>query len=292
MDKISISKVIPDEAQPRKYFDTEMMASLKSSIKRHGIINPLVVQKQGDKFLLIDGERRFRAAKDLDLKEVPIIVLATKDPISRLIEQFHIQEQHESWTPIEKAETILNLCEIMKISVDKVCEILSISKRHAHQYIAFAKLSDKEYFVKENTNLYHAEKIGEIKRIVRSLKEHDLEESFTPSEERKLEKVIVKKISDGEINSPRDYSRIKDSFKSNPKLIDHFLKEEGTISDMFVKSKAKGAYHLRNIINNSSYCVSHGTNYLANPSVKPTGIDIATFKRTIKVLQEIVSLVE
>ncbi len=71
---LPISKVEPDKGQPRKNFDDEKMEELKQSIKEHGIFQPLIVQDKGDYYEIVAGERRWRAAMDLGLKEVPVII--------------------------------------------------------------------------------------------------------------------------------------------------------------------------------------------------------------------------
>lgn len=92
---LSLKDIVPDEHQPRSYFDAKKLASLKDSVNRYGIKNPLIVDKVGNKYILIDGERRFKVAEDLGLKEVPVIVEEPKSETERLIEQFHMKSSPE-----------------------------------------------------------------------------------------------------------------------------------------------------------------------------------------------------
>ena len=71
---VNIQKVEPNKEQPRKNFDPDAIEELSESIKIHGIIQPLLVQKRDDYYEIIAGERRWRAAKKAGLKEVPVIV--------------------------------------------------------------------------------------------------------------------------------------------------------------------------------------------------------------------------
>ena len=72
--KVKISKVEPNREQPRRYFEEDALLELADSIKQFGVLQPLLVQKKGDFYEIIAGERRWRAAKLAGLKEVPVIV--------------------------------------------------------------------------------------------------------------------------------------------------------------------------------------------------------------------------
>jgi len=76
---VSINSIKPNEDQPRKYFDPEKIMELAESIKEHGIIQPIVLKKDGETYAIIAGERRWRAAKSIGLKEVPAVVLDLSD---------------------------------------------------------------------------------------------------------------------------------------------------------------------------------------------------------------------
>ena len=71
---LDINLIRANVNQPRKHFDDEKLVELANSIKEHGIIQPLVVKKHNNIYTIIAGERRWRAAKLLNLKEVPVIV--------------------------------------------------------------------------------------------------------------------------------------------------------------------------------------------------------------------------
>ena len=72
--EIAVSDIIPNPLQPRKTFDAAKLAELTESIKEHGVIQPLIVRKNGAKYEIVAGERRWRAAKTAKLKTVPVIV--------------------------------------------------------------------------------------------------------------------------------------------------------------------------------------------------------------------------
>lgn len=101
-NNVSLNLIRANENQPRKSFDDEKIIQLGESIKEHGIIQPLILKKDKDMYIIIAGERRWRAAKYIGLKEVPAIImdLTDKDVLEvSLIENI----QREDLNPIEEA---------------------------------------------------------------------------------------------------------------------------------------------------------------------------------------------
>ena len=74
LQEIAVDDIQPDPDQPRRFFDEKALADLASSVREHGIVQPIVVTSHGQKFMIVAGERRWRAAKMADLKTVPTIV--------------------------------------------------------------------------------------------------------------------------------------------------------------------------------------------------------------------------
>ena len=109
--KLDINLIIPNKYQPRKVFDEKELTSLSESIKTYGIINPILVRKKEDKYEIIAGERRFRAAKQVGLTEVPVIV---KDADEQQMAELALIEniQRQELSPIEEAKSYE---EIMRI---------------------------------------------------------------------------------------------------------------------------------------------------------------------------------
>ena len=101
-NKVSISQIVRNKFQPRKNFDKENMEELTNSIKERGIIQPIVVRKQSDKYEIVAGERRWQAAQNAGLHEVPIVEIQADDLRSL---EFAIVEnvQRDDLNPIEEA---------------------------------------------------------------------------------------------------------------------------------------------------------------------------------------------
>ena len=108
---LDTSIIIPNKYQPRKVFDEEALNTLAESIKNYGIINPILVRKKEDKYEIIAGERRFRAAKQLGLTQIPVII---KDANEQQMAELALIEnlQRQGLSPIEEAKSYE---EIMRI---------------------------------------------------------------------------------------------------------------------------------------------------------------------------------
>ena len=96
---LKVSMIDPNRNQPRKVFDENAMEELSDSIKKYGVIQPLIVRKQGSRYEIIAGERRWRAAKMAGLREVPVIIKNYTD--QEIVEISLIENiQRENLNPI------------------------------------------------------------------------------------------------------------------------------------------------------------------------------------------------
>src|SRR5215212_6534853 len=103
VSKLQIEKIAYNPYQPRKQFDGEELAALATSIKNHGVLQPLVVRSVADGYQLIAGERRLRAAKEAGLTDVPVHVVAFDD--QQVFEAALVENiQRSDLNPIEKAQ--------------------------------------------------------------------------------------------------------------------------------------------------------------------------------------------
>lgn len=120
---VAISKISPDPGQPRKTFNDESLEELALSIKEHGIIQPLIVKKDGNNYLIIAGERRYRAAEKIGLKKLPVIVRDFNEQKAReisLIENL----QREDLNAIEEAQAIKELMEAYDLTQEEIAKKL------------------------------------------------------------------------------------------------------------------------------------------------------------------------
>ena len=126
--EVKITDVKPNPNQPRKFFDEEALQELASSIKVHGVIQPLVVNKENDgTYMIIAGERRWRASQIAGLEVVPVIV---KNFTEKQVKETAIIEniQREDLNTIEAARAIKQLMEEYKLTQEDVAERLGKSR--------------------------------------------------------------------------------------------------------------------------------------------------------------------
>lgn len=125
---IKLSRIEPNEGQPRKSFDEETLKELADSMKEYGVLQPLLVKRKGDNFQIIAGERRWRAAKMAGLKEVPVIVREYNKQQSveiALIENV----QRADLNPIEEALAYQQLMQEFGLKQEEIA--LRVSKNRA-----------------------------------------------------------------------------------------------------------------------------------------------------------------
>jgi len=129
-DKILLLKpeqIKPNPLQPREHFDEQSMQDLMQSIKEKGVIQPILVRQRGDTYELIAGERRFRAANLLQLKEIPVIVREVGDQDSleiALIENI----QRQDLNAIEEARAYQYLMDKFTVTQERIGEVLGKSR--------------------------------------------------------------------------------------------------------------------------------------------------------------------
>lgn len=139
---LPINEVEPNRDQPRKKFNEDALQELTESIKKHGIIQPLIVQKKGDYYEIIAGERRWRAAKNAGLDEVPVIIKELPDQ-----EKFEVSLieniQRENLNPIEEAEAYQQLVEVYGLKQDEIAEKVSKSRTAIANSLRLLKLDKR-----------------------------------------------------------------------------------------------------------------------------------------------------
>ena len=129
---IDISLIDENPYQPRKIFDDEAVSSLANSIKEHGVLQPIVVQK-GDngRYILIAGERRLRASRSIRLEKIPCIVVEERYTKEKLLELAILENiQRENLDVIEEAEAYKRLSEEFGQTQEKIAAATGKSRSH------------------------------------------------------------------------------------------------------------------------------------------------------------------
>lgn len=193
---ISINLIKPNENQPRKNFDDEKILMLAQSIKEHGIIQPLILKKIDDFYIIVAGERRWRAAKSIGLKELPAVImeLSNKDLLEiSLIENI----QREDLDPIEEGLAYKKLLDDFNITQEQLGKRIGKSRTVITNSIRLLNLDTRvqEYLIDGVISESHA-------RLILSVDNNDLQYE------------IAQKIIDEGL-SVREIERIIKNLKSN-----------------------------------------------------------------------------
>ncbi len=138
--ELAVSEVFPNPEQPRKAFDENALKELAASILKHGVIQPITVAESHGGYMIVAGERRFRASVLAGLKTVPAIV---KDYDEREIKEVALLEnlQREDLNPIEEARALKRLMDEFDLTQDEVAERLGKSRSAVANTLRLLNLS-------------------------------------------------------------------------------------------------------------------------------------------------------
>ena len=169
VEQIALDKIAPDPQQPRKQFDETALEELASSISVHGIVQPLIVAKSGSGYIIIAGERRYRAAQLLKLDTVPVIVRSFGDQekleislienvqredltklelataYARLHDEFNLDHKEIGQRVGRSESAVVNIIRLLKLPI-KAKEALNgniITEGHARQIVALKEESEQ-----------------------------------------------------------------------------------------------------------------------------------------------------
>ncbi|EOI6145113.1 ParB/RepB/Spo0J family partition protein [Campylobacter coli] len=139
---IEISKITPNPFQPRKTFDEAALNELANSIKEHGLIQPIIVLKKNDSFILVAGERRLRATQILGKEN--ILAFVSDSDESKLRELALIENiQRENLNPIELANSYKDLIEVYNITQENLAELIHKSRTQITNTLRLLNLDSK-----------------------------------------------------------------------------------------------------------------------------------------------------
>lgn len=203
---MSVDKLIPDPKQPRKTFDPVEMARLIESITAEGIISPLVIEEyENGKFLILDGERRWRASKKIGSKEVPVVVEPKMSDLQRVIRRFHVQETHSNWSAYDKAHAVSTLAQTTGWKSKEISEALNMSKATIDGYLAISSMQ------KELLNLASEKKVPHGYITIIASMSRQLDKKKRPE----FEKRMVERCIDGEFINTHELSKLGFAMREN-----------------------------------------------------------------------------
>ncbi len=202
--EVNVADVFANPNQPRKNFDETALRELADSIEKHGVIMPIIVNKSGDRYMIIAGERRFRASKIAGLTKVPVII---KTYTERQIKEISLIEnlQREDLNPIEAATAMRSLMDDYGLTQEDLADRIGKSRPAIANTLRLLSLSPSVINMVANGNLSagHARalisvpEIDQIKIAEDAIKdgisvrevEKRVKDYFTPPEEKAKKKI-------------------------------------------------------------------------------------------------------
>jgi len=143
VEELPVELIEPNPYQPRKHFDKDRLNELAQSIKKHGLIQPIIVIPAGDKYILIAGERRLRASKIASLSTIKALVVDKELDEKRLRELALIENiQREDLNPIELAKSYKELITVYGITHEKLASIIHKSRTQITNTLRLLSLDD------------------------------------------------------------------------------------------------------------------------------------------------------
>jgi len=180
LNLIEVEKIRPNPFQPRKEFDEKSIEELANSINRYGLLQPIVVIKNDESYILVAGERRVRAIKKLGKKEIKAIVIDTD--LNELREYALIENiQRENLNPIEIAKSLKSLIDEHNYTHEELAKIISKSRSYVTNLLRLLTLPE---FVQEKVKNNEIS-VGHAK-VMANLKNEELENVIKEIKEKKL----------------------------------------------------------------------------------------------------------
>lgn len=216
--EIDLSELRANPYQPRKNFDEEALNELASSIKEHGVFQPIIAKKSIKGYEIIAGERRFRASKLAGMQTIPAIV---KDFSDEEMMQIALLEnlQRENLTSIEEAKAYKSIIESMNITQDELAKKVGKSRSHVTNILGLLKLpaSVQDMVLYNKLSMGHARVLSKLDdpKIVEDLAQRVITEDLSV---RKLESLVY--------DNEEKEVKTKKSSNNEYKYMEDFLKEK------------------------------------------------------------------
>lgn len=193
--EVDINLIIPNPNQPRKVFEEESLNELASSIKKHGIIQPIIVKKEDDIYVIIAGERRFRAANLIRLKTIPCII---RDIEERSISEIALIEnlQREDLNPIDEANAYFFMMNRYNITHEELSSIIGKSRVYVTNTLRLLNLD--EYVQKKVMN--NEITTGHAKAMISLNKEEQI---------KLVDRIVIDKLNVRDVEKIVKNSKIK-----------------------------------------------------------------------------------
>lgn len=222
---ITTDAILPNAYQPRKHFDDESIEELAQSIKTYGIIQPLSVRKLGEKYELVAGERRLRAAKRIGLEKVPVTIIDITDRDSAAIALLE-NIQREDLNFFEEAEAYYNLIKDHSYTQEQLSIIIGKKQSTIANKLRLLKLNEeiKRILLENNLTERHARALLKLtdEKVQLKIAKRIVDDKLNVKQTEDLIKKYLLKITAEEIAADNK-KRIKGIF--SPKVYVNTIKQ-------------------------------------------------------------------
>ena len=215
---INIHDIMPNANQPRKTFSEEKIEELSKSIKEHGIIQPIVVRRKGEKYEIVAGERRWRAARKAELGRVPCLIRELSDEQNMLIAIIE-NMQREDLNPVEEAEGLHQMIVTFGMTQEQISKSVGKSRPYIANSLRLLKLPDyiKEEMAEGRLSAAHGRTLItlEDESMRKVLCQRTIEEGLSVRETEKLvsqQGKSKKKKPAAKVKNP-DVARVEEELK-------------------------------------------------------------------------------
>ncbi|HOP56989.1 MAG TPA: ParB/RepB/Spo0J family partition protein [Bacillota bacterium] len=197
---IEISKITPNPFQPRKHFDTEAMNELAESIRINGVLQPVIVKKIADGYMLVAGERRCKASEMAGFSTVPAIV---RDYNNQYLAELALLEniQREDLTIVEEAKAYQNAIESLHLTHLELSRKIGKSRSYVSNTLGILSLPDsiQDEINTGNISMGHARALSKLKDVnrIKTIAKMVVEQNLTV---RDIENLVKKEKKRNEIN--------------------------------------------------------------------------------------------
>lgn len=194
--EVALKKIIANPFQPRRIFDQTKIDELAESIKEHGVFQPIIVKKDKDaSYMIVSGERRFRAANQVGLQAIPAIVRNyTEDKVAEIALAENLQR--EDLTPIEEAEAYQVVMNNLGITQTELATKVGKSRSHVTNMLGLLNLPKEiqSLLLNKEISMGHARSLSKLKDkdVILGLAKKITEESLNVRQVEELTKDEVK----------------------------------------------------------------------------------------------------
>ena len=216
--EVSISELRPNPYQPRKAFDKEALIELSSSIKEHGVFQPIIIKKSIKGYEIIAGERRVRASKLAGLEKVPAIIRNLND--EQMMEIALLENlQRENLSAIEEAKAYKSMIDNLHLTQEELSRKVGKSRSHITNILGLLRLPNEvqDMVVNKKISMGHARVLSKLESDDKIIEmAHEIVENKLPVrsvEEKSQDKEKQVKVTKTKIPSRSEFTHLEEMLK-------------------------------------------------------------------------------